>query len=263
MSSVRAIEQAMSPKCVLCMPSQYLGSLKEPIADTVSTFKEPNRRRRRAVQLRRVLSPAEWQVARDELLAREKAATRALDALAAERRRLPMVRFGDEYVFDGPDGKASLLDLFDGRRQLVVYQFMDLGPDDYCSGCSSFTDNVGHLAHLHARDTTYVTVSDMPLPQIASFWRRMGWSVPFYSSRGSTFGDDCGAGGGFGLSVFLRDGDEVYRTYFTTGRGVDRLRFDFNILDLTPLGRQEDWEDSPAGYPQTPALAWWRLHDEY
>jgi len=203
------------------------------------------------VNLPTVVSPAEWQASRDALLAKEKAATHALDALAAERRRLPMVRFGDDYAFEGQGGKASLLDLFDGRRQLVVYQFMDLGPDDYCGGCASFTDNVGHLAHLQARDTTFVTVSDMPLSQIASFWQRMGWTVPFYSSRGSAYSADCGAGGGFGLSVFLRDGDDVYRTYFTTGRGVDRLRFDFNTLDLTPLGRQEEWENSPADYPQT------------
>lgn len=210
-----------------------------------------------------VVSPAQWQVARDDLLLKEKAATHALDALAAERRKLPMVRFGDDYVFDGPAGNASLLDMFDGRRQLVVYQFMDNGPDDYCGGCSSFMDNVGHLVHLQERDTTFVSVSDMPLPQIASYWQRMGWTVPCYSSRGSTFSDDCGAGQGFGLSAFLRDGDDVYRTYFTTARGVDRLRFDFNILDLTALGRQEDWEDSPTDYPQTPALQWWRLHDEY
>jgi predicted dithiol-disulfide oxidoreductase (DUF899 family) len=209
-----------------------------------------------------IVSASEWQSARNTLLVKEKAATRALDALAAERRRLPMVRFDADYVFSGPDGVASLIDLFDGRRQLVVYQFMDRGPDEYCSGCAGVIDNVGHLAHLQARDTTFVAVSDMPLAQITSFWQRMGWTVPFYSSRGSTFSADCGAGSGFGYSIFLREGDDVYRTYFTTGRGADRLRFDFNVLDLTPLGRQEDWEDSPAGYPQT-APYWWQLHDEY
>ena len=215
------------------------------------------------MSLPKVVSGEEWQVARDSLLVREKEATRALDALAAQRRRLPMVRVDREYVFDGPDGKASLLDLFDGRRQLVVYQFMDRGPDEYCSGCSSLIDNVGRLEHLHARDTSFVVVSNMPLPQITSFKQRMGWSVPFYSSRGSLFSDDCGAGDGFGISVFLRDGDDVYRTYFTSGRGGDRVRFDFNLLDLTPFGRQEQWEDSPEGWPQTPPYAWWRLHDEY
>ncbi len=210
-----------------------------------------------------VVSPEQWQVARDGLLAKEKAATRLLDDLAAERRRLPMVAFGKEYAFQSPDGPVGLIDLFGDRRQLVLYQFMDNGPDDYCSGCSSFIDNVGDLAHFNARDARFVVVSNMPLAQIAAFWKRMGWTVPFYSSRGTDFSEDTGTGSGFGLSVFLRDGQHVYRTYFTTARGVDRLRFDFNVLDLTPYGRQEDWEDSPVGWPQTKPYEWWRLHDEY
>lgn len=210
-----------------------------------------------------VVSPEQWQATRDALLAKEKAATRLLDDLAAERRRLPMVAFTTGYAFEGPAGRANLVDLFAGRRQLVVYQFMDNGPDDYCSGCSSFIDNVGHPAHLNARDTTFTVVSNMPVAQLAAFWQRMGWTVPFYSSRGTSFTEDCGTGRGFGLSAFLRDGDDVYRTYFTTGRGVDRLRFDFSTLDLTPYGRQEDWEDSPDGWPQTKPYQWWRLHDEY
>ncbi|PSL01300.1 putative dithiol-disulfide oxidoreductase (DUF899 family) [Haloactinopolyspora alba] len=210
-----------------------------------------------------VVTPQQWQAARDELLVKEKAATRALDELAAQRRRLPMTPFDAARVFEGPDGTVSLRDLFDGRRQLVVYQMMDLGPDDYCSGCATFVDNVGHLAHLNARDTTFAVTSDMPMAQLAQYWRRMGWTAPVYSSRGNGFAADCGAGDGFGLSVFLREGDDVYRTYFTTARGVDRLLFQFNILDLTPFGRQEDWEDSPEGWPQTPPYTWWRLHDEY
>jgi predicted dithiol-disulfide oxidoreductase (DUF899 family) len=210
-----------------------------------------------------VVSPEQWLAARDALLAKEKAATRLLDDLAAQRRRLPMVAFTKDYAFEGSGGRASLVDLFAGRRQLVVYQFMDNGPDDYCSGCSSFIDNVGDPAHLNARDTTFVVVSNMPPVQLAAYWKRMGWTVPFYSSRGTSFSEDCGAGRGFGMSVFLRDGHDVYRTYFTTARGVDRLRFDFNALDLTPYGRQEDWEDSPDGWPQTRPYQWWRLHDEY
>ncbi|TDC53105.1 DUF899 domain-containing protein [Jiangella ureilytica] len=210
-----------------------------------------------------IVSPDEWQAARDRLLEKEKAATRALDALAAERRRLPMTRLAGDYAFTGPDGPASLPDLFDGRRQLVVYQMMDNGPDDYCSGCAGVVDNVGHLAHLNARDTGFAVVSDMPIMQLTAYWRRMGWTVPVYSSRGSRFSADIGAGGGFALSVLLSDGDDVYRTYVTTARGVDRLRFDFNILELTPFGRQETWEDTPAGRPQTPPYEWWRLHDEY
>jgi predicted dithiol-disulfide oxidoreductase (DUF899 family) len=203
-----------------------------------------------------VVSAQEWQVARDRLMTKEKEATHALDALAAERRRLPMVKFGTDYVFETPDGQATLTDLFEGRRQLVIYQFMDNGPDDYCPGCSAYTDNtdtVAGLIHLHRRQTSYVTISDMPLAQIAAYKQRKGWTAPFYSSRGTTFSDDCGAGRGFGLSVFLRVGDDVYRTYFTNGRGVDRLRFDMNIFDLTPLGRQEKWEDSPGGWPRTEA----------
>jgi predicted dithiol-disulfide oxidoreductase (DUF899 family) len=209
-----------------------------------------------------VVSPKDWQAARDELLAKEKELTRALDALAAERRRLPMVGFDTDYAFEGPDGKASLLDMFEHRRQLIVYHFMWPG-SHHCPGCSSFTDNIGHLAHLHARETTLALVSPGQLTEIEPFKQRMGWTVPWYSSQHNDFNADCGAGSGAGLSVFLRDHDSVYRTYYTNARGVDRLRTDFNLLDLTPLGRQETWEASPNGWPQTPPYAWWRLHDEY
>jgi predicted dithiol-disulfide oxidoreductase (DUF899 family) len=200
----------------------------------------------------KVVSAAEWQQARDELLKAEKEATRALDAIAARRRRLSMVEFDSGYAFDTPDGTKSLLDLFDGRDQLVVYQFMDNGPDDYCPGCTAFTNNVVNLAGLAESGVSWVTVSNMPLAQIQAYKARMGWTMPFVSSRGTSFADDCGAGGGFMLSVFLRDGTEVYRTYSTTARGVDRLLFVNNILDLTAYGRQEDWEDSPPGWPQHP-----------
>jgi predicted dithiol-disulfide oxidoreductase (DUF899 family) len=214
-----------------------------------------------------IVSPAEWEAAREALLVKEKEATRALDRLAAERRRLPMVRIDKRYVFEGASGETTLLDLFEGRRQLVVYHFM-FGPgEDPCTGCSSFTDNVGNLAHLHARDTSFALVSRAPLAEIQAYQRRMGWTVPWYSSFGSDFNEDFGVstpeGERFGLSVFLREGDSVYRAYFTSARGVDRLRIDFNLLDLTPLGRQEQWEDSPEGWPQTPPYDWWRKHDEY
>jgi predicted dithiol-disulfide oxidoreductase (DUF899 family) len=137
-----------------------------------------------------------------------------------------------------------------------------------CEGCSTFTDNVGDLTHLQQRDTTFALTSRAPVAELQAFERRMGWTVPWYSTYGSDFNHDFGlttADGRetFGLSVFLRDGDEVFRTYHTNGRGVDRLRLDFNLLDLTPFGRQEQWEDSPAGWPQTPPYGWWRLHDEY
>jgi predicted dithiol-disulfide oxidoreductase (DUF899 family) len=223
-----------------------------------------------------VVSQAEWQAAHEQLLAKEKEATRARDALAAERRRQPMVRIDKEYVFDGPDGEARLLDLLDGRRQLIVYHFM-FGPnqDAGCDGCSMFVDQVGHLAHLHARDTSFALISRAPLAKIEAYKKRMGWMIPWFSSFGSDFNVDFalspetpeeGAyqdGETFGLSVFLRDGDQVFRTYFTNRRGVEALGSVWTFLDLTPLGRQEDWEDSPPGTPQEPPYEWWRRHDEY
>jgi predicted dithiol-disulfide oxidoreductase (DUF899 family) len=201
----------------------------------------------------KIVSADEWHRERDELLLAEKDATRALDAIAARRRRLPMVRFDtDKYEFDTPAGPRSLLDLFEDRNQLVVYQFMDKGPDAYCPGCTNFTNNVGNLADLEGLGVSWSTVSNMPLAQIEAYKARMGWTLPFVSSNGTTFADDCEAGSGFMLSVFLRVGDEAYRTYCTTARGVDRILFAYNILDLTPYGRQEDWEDSPPGWPQHP-----------
>ncbi|MGW6281127.1 DUF899 family protein [Kribbella sp. NPDC055071] len=198
-----------------------------------------------------VVSAAEWEQARNDLLLREKEATRAQDRLAAERRRLPMVRFG-EYTFAGPDGPVTLLDFFGDRPQLALYQFMNVGPDHFCPGCTAFTRQVTDLRGLSADGVAWATVSDMPLDQMAGYWKQMGWSVPFASSAGTTFSADCGAGGGFLFSMFLRDGDEVYRTYSTGQRGVDRLLFVNNILDLAPYGRQEAWEDSPQGWPQHP-----------
>jgi predicted dithiol-disulfide oxidoreductase (DUF899 family) len=223
-----------------------------------------------------VVSQTEWQAAREALLAKEKDATRALSALAAERRRLPRVAIEKSYVFDGGSGKATLIDLFDGRTQLLLYHFM-FGPnqDVGCDGCSMFVDQVGDLAHLHARDTSFALVSRAPFPKIAAYRKRMGWTIPWYSSFDSDFNVDFGVspptplpdayqdGESFGLSVFIRDDGSVFRTYFTTARGVEALGSVWTFLDLTPLGRQETWEDSPAGYPQTDPYSWWRRHDEY
>jgi predicted dithiol-disulfide oxidoreductase (DUF899 family) len=223
-----------------------------------------------------VVSESEWQVALERLRVKEKQATRARDALAAERRRLPRVRIDKPYVFEGPAGKANLIDLFEGRRQLLLYHFM-LGPNQEagCAGCSMFIDQLGHPAHLHARDTSFVLVSRAPLPRIEAYRERMGWTLPWFSSFGSDFNPDFGVGPAqprpdehqdgemFGLSVFLREDDAVYRTYFTWRRGVEALGSVWTLLDLTPFGRQEDWEDSPAGTPQTPGYTWWRRHDEY
>jgi predicted dithiol-disulfide oxidoreductase (DUF899 family) len=223
-----------------------------------------------------VVSQEKWQAALDAVRAEEKEHTRARDSLAAERRRLPRVRIDKEYVLDGPDGKATLLDLFEGRRQLILYHFM-FGPnqDAGCDGCSMFTDQVGHLAHLHARDTSFALVSRAPIDKIEAYTERMGWTIPWYSWFGGDFGVDFGTspekprvgeyqdGENFGLSVFIREGDAVFRTYFTTSRGVEALGSVWTFLDLTPLGRQEVWEDSPEGYPQTKPYEWWRRHDEY
>jgi predicted dithiol-disulfide oxidoreductase (DUF899 family) len=228
------------------------------------------------MELPRIVSEAEWQEANEQLRGKEKEATKARDALAAERRRLPMVRIEKEYVFDGPGGKASLLDLFEGRRQLIVYHFM-FGPnqDVGCDGCSMVADQIVHLAHLHARDTSFAMVSRAPIAKIEPYRERMGWSLPWYSSFDSDFNVDFGLspetpqegvyqdGETFGLSVFLRDGDEVYRTYFTNRRGVETLGPVWTLLDLTPLGREENWEDSPEGWPQGPPYESWRRHDEY
>jgi predicted dithiol-disulfide oxidoreductase (DUF899 family) len=220
------------------------------------------------MNLPQVASRDEWDEARESLLVREKEATRARDALAAERRRLPMVRIEKDYVFEGPGGKASLLDLFEGRRQLIVYHFMFQPgapgwPDAGCDGCSMFVDNVGHPAHLNARDTSFALVSRAPLSKIEAYRERMGWTTPWYSLAGNDFNDDSGVTTGFGLSVFIRDGDEIFRTYFTTGRSVDAIGTVWTLLDLTPLGRQEEWEDTPEGRPQTAPYEWWRRHDEY
>lgn len=200
-----------------------------------------------------VVTAEEWEAARAALLKAEKEATRLLDAIAARRRRLPMVRVG-EYSFDAPGGPRTLVDLFEGRDQLAVYQFMDVGPDRVCGGCSAFTDNVTPAALRNLADVgiSWATVSDMPLAQIEAVKPQRGWTMPFVSSRGTTFSDDCGADGGFMFTMFLRTGAEVYRTYNTSARGVDRLLFTNNIKDLSVYGRQEDWEDSPAGWPQHP-----------
>jgi len=222
--------------------------------------------------LPKIVSPAEWQAAHDKLLAKEKAATRARDALAAERRRQPMARIDKPYVFEGPDGKACLPDLFDGRRQLLLYHFMfapgvNGWPTAGCPGCSFFADQIGHLSHLHARDVSLVLVSRAPLANIQAYRKRMGWTVPWFSSADSDFNVDFGltneAGEHHGLSVFLRDGDSVFRTYFTTARGVEALGSTWTFLDLTPFGRQESWEDSPKGWPQSAPYQWWHRHDEY
>src|SRR3984957_418478 len=176
----------------------------------------------------KIVSAAEWQQARDELLKAEKEATRTLDAIAARRRRLPMRKFG-EYTFETAEGTTTLRDLFADHVQLAVYQFMDNGPDEFCPGCTWFTKNVVNLDGLAENGVAWATVSDMPITQIEAHKTKMGWTMPFVSSRGPAFSRVCGTEGYFGFSMFLRDGDDVYQTYFTKARGVDRLLF-VNIL---------------------------------
>jgi predicted dithiol-disulfide oxidoreductase (DUF899 family) len=211
-----------------------------------------------------VVDAATWAAAREALLAEEKALTRAQDALAARRRRLPRMVVTKPYAFIGPDGPATLADLFDGRRQLIVYHHM-LRPSDPapCPGCSMVGDQIPHLAHLHARDTSLVFVSRTPLAEIEAFRSRMGWTFPWVETT-DDFNADFGVSTfGPGLNVFLRDGDAILRTYFTISRGVEALGSPWSFLDLTPFGRQELGEDAPPGTPQTARYSWWRLHDAY
>lgn len=239
----------------------------------------------------KVASREEWLAARRQLLEQEKALTHRLDALNVQRRALPMVEITSDYRFTGPEGEVGLAGLFAGRRQLIVYHFMyhrDKG--EGCPGCSFLTDNIGHPAHLHARDTNLVLVSNAPLAELEAFKKRMGWKLPWYSSFGSRFNYDfhvtidasqapveynyCDQaelermgqldmvkGELPGASVFLRDGERVFHTYSTYARGLDILMNAHHFLDLTPFGRGEGW-DGMANL-EGKGLNWVRLHDQY
>ena len=210
-----------------------------------------------------VVTQEEWQRSHDALLAKEKQATRARDALAAERRRQPMTEVSPEYEFEGPDGVVRLPDLFEGRSQLILYHFWFPPDGEPCGGCSMFADQVSPLAHMNARNTSFALVSRAPQQQIEEFKRRMGWEMPWYTVIGEDFQTARGTTEYFSLDVYLRDGERVFLTYATAGRGVEALGSVWTFLDLTPFGRQEEWEDTPPGRPQTPPYGWWRLHDEY
>ena len=216
----------------------------------------------------KVVSSQEWETARQQLLVKEKELTHARDALAAERRRMPWVAVEKRYEFEGPDGKVSLLDLFEGRRQLIVYRaVLDPGvsgwPDHGCVGCSMVADQVAHPAHLNARDTTLAFVSRGSQQDIRRIKARMGWHlIPWYTIT-DDFDKDFGVDEWHGTNAFIRDGDRVFRTYFINSRGDEQMGGTWSYLDITALGRQENWENSPGGYPQTPPYEWWNWHDEY
>jgi predicted dithiol-disulfide oxidoreductase (DUF899 family) len=238
----------------------------------------------------RVVSRDEWLAARRQLLAQEKELTRRRDALNTARRELPKVENDKEYAFRGPDGQAGLPDLFQGRGQLLVYHFMfDPDWDQGCRSCSLLADGIGHLAHLHARDTTLAMISRAPLPKLEAFRHRMGWTIPWYSSHGSDFNYDFHAtldpaaapvqynyrdqdelgpdwhgwtGELHAISAFLRRGDRVFHTYSSYARGTDTVNSTYHWLDLTARGRQEDWE-RPTGRSDGPLMSWLRHHDRY
>ncbi|MEV6291701.1 DUF899 domain-containing protein [Streptomyces sp. NPDC051896] len=216
------------------------------------------------MSLPRIVSREQWRAAREELQRKEETVRRAREVLGQERRRLPMVEVDAGYVFEGGDGKAILLDLFEGRAQLVVHHFM-FAPEweNGCPCCAAFLDQVGHLAHLRARNTSFAAVSRAPFTRILPFKARMGWVVPWYSSSCSASQGDFNldfeatveSGRGLvdrpGVSCFLRESDRVFHTYSVYDDGLDGLGTLAGLLDLTALGR------SPAGGERL------RLHDEY
>lgn len=220
-----------------------------------------------------IVSPDEWKAVQESFTEEEKIFIHRRDALNAERRRLPMTEIKKEYQFEGPQGTVKLIDLFEGRKQLLLYHFMFAPtvhgwPDAGCPGCSMFADNIANnLAHLHVRDTSLAMVSLAPLENITRYKKRMGWNLPWYSSGKSDFNKDfhvtTSKGENPGLSVFIQDENRVFRTYFTTARGTEMLGSNWSFLDLTPFGRQEIWEDTPPGRPQSEPYKWWRRHDEY
>lgn len=223
-----------------------------------------------------VVSAEEWQAAWEQMLGKEKEVQRARDALAAHRRRMPWSAVEKEYLFEGPNGKVNLLDLFDGRRQLIVYRaFIEPGtggddvpghpgwPEHGCVGCSLMADHVPNLAHLNARDTTFVYVSRASQSDLARMKAKMGWRHPWFSIT-DDFDVDFGVKDWHGTNAFIRDDENrIFRTYFITGRGDEVFVNTWNLLDMTALGRQEDWEDSPEGYPQGSPYEWWSWHDTY
>lgn len=206
-----------------------------------------------------IVDEATWRRELDALREREKAATRELDAIAAQRRRLPMVELPD-YTLVGRDGPVRLVDVFEGRSQLITYHHMwHPGAEWQCSGCTSYTSQFTRLDFLDPYDARFVIVTQGPIDEALAYREKVGNRMEWYSTADSPFGTDMGAppGGGFGVSVFLRVDDKVYRTWHTTGRGSEQLSHTFPLLDVLPWGRQEEWQDSPEGWPQGPTYDGW------
>lgn len=213
----------------------------------------------RPTALPSVVDEATWRSALDDLRRREKAVTRELDAIAAQRRRLPMVKLPD-HTLDSADGPVRLADVFKGRSQLITYHHMwEDGAEWQCGGCTSFTAQFTRLDFLDNYDARFVVVTNGPIDEALAYRAKVGNRMEWYSSARSSFGADVDAppGGGFAVNVFLRDGDTVYRTWHTTGRGTEQLSHTFALIDLLPWGRQEEWQDSPEGWPQRPTYSGW------
>lgn len=207
-----------------------------------------------------VVDQATWRAQLDELRIREKAATRELDAIAAQRRALPMVELPD-YTLVGADGPVHLVDLFQGRSQLITYHHMWFDDAEWqCGGCTGYTAQFTRLEFLEPYDARFVVVTQGPIDQALAYRAKVGNQMEWYSTADSPFGSDMDApaGGGFAVNVFLRDGDRVFRTWHTNGRGTEQLSHTFALIDLLPWGRQEDWQESPEGWPVTPAYENWQ-----
>jgi len=206
-----------------------------------------------------VVDEETWRKELDALRSREKAATRELDAIAAQRRRLPMVEM-DDYTLIGEDGPIRLVDVFKGHPQLIVYNHMwENGAEWQCGGCTGLTSQFTRLEFLDSFDARFVIVTNGPIEEALAYRDKVGNKMDWYSSSESTFGADVDAppGGGYAVNVFLRDGDTVYRTWHTDGRGTEQFSHSFGLIDLLPYGRQEEWQDSPEGWPQSPTWSKW------
>ncbi|MER5437244.1 DUF899 family protein [Streptomyces sp. NPDC002790] len=211
-----------------------------------------------------VVDRSTWEKELAALRVREKAATRELDAIAAQRRRLPMIEMPD-YVLEGEDGPVRLADVFGEHPQLIVYNHMwHEGEEWQCGGCTGFTSQFTRLAGLEKFDARFVIVTQGPIDEALAYRRKVGNTMDWYSTANSPFGADVGAppNAGFAVNVFLRDGDTVYRTWHTDGRGTEQLSYLFGLVDLLPYGRQEEWQDSPAGWPKSPTYSRWASPQE-